>query len=78
MTALYARLKAEKTCPVCGQPATPVTQQQERMLLVRYECGATFGVSGILNVINANEPCPTPSQVAAAHLMVEADLAGAA
>ncbi|WEO73807.1 hypothetical protein [Agrobacterium vitis] len=78
MSHLYAKLKAEKTCPVCCAHAMPVTEQQERMLLVRFECSATFGVSGILNTINAIEPCPTPSQVAADHLMAEAALAGAA
>ncbi|MUO30027.1 MULTISPECIES: hypothetical protein [Rhizobium/Agrobacterium group] len=69
MNHLYAKLKAEKTCPVCGADARPVNEQQERMLLVRFECSATFGVSGILNTINAIEPCPAPSQVGADHLM---------
>ncbi|MVA24517.1 hypothetical protein V6582_05725 [Agrobacterium vitis] len=78
MNHLYAKLKAEKTCPVCGADATPVKEQQERMLLVRFECSAVFGVSGILNVINVNEPCPRPSHVAAEHLMAEVKLAGAA
>ncbi|MCF1449966.1 hypothetical protein FS815_24560 [Agrobacterium vitis] len=76
MIHLYAKLKAEKDCPVCGAPAMPTTEQQEQMLLVRFKCSAIFGVSGILNTINVNEPCPSPSQVAADHLMEEVRLAG--
>ncbi|MCF1446652.1 MULTISPECIES: hypothetical protein [Rhizobium/Agrobacterium group] len=78
MNRLYAKLKAEKACPVCCAPAMPTTEQQERMLLVRFECSAILGVSGMLNVINVNEPCPKPSHVAADHLMAEVASAGAA
>ncbi|MDQ0454631.1 hypothetical protein [Rhizobium paknamense] len=76
MTDLYAMLKTRKACPVCGQAAMPVNARQEQMKLVRYECGAAFGVSSILNVIDANQPCPMPSQAAAGQMMVEADLVG--
>jgi len=78
MNHLYAKLKAEKSCPVCGAAAMPATEQQERMLLVRFQCSAIFGVSGILGTINANETCPSPSRVAADHLMAEVMQAGAA
>ncbi|MDQ0454688.1 hypothetical protein [Rhizobium paknamense] len=75
MNHLYARLKAETTCPVCGSPVMPITQQQEQLHIVRYQCSAVFGVSDILQVVNIYDPCPTPSQVAASHLMTEAELA---
>jgi hypothetical protein len=80
MTSLYAKLKAEKTCPVCGLAAMPASAQQERLLLVRYECGAIFGVSEQLDAIEDFEPCPTPSRKATDRLMDEMALvlAGAA
>ncbi|MCF1492472.1 hypothetical protein GOZ83_05120 [Agrobacterium vitis] len=78
MNHLYAKLKAEKTCPVCRAPAMPTTDQQERMLLVRFECSAILGVSGMLNVINVNEPCPRPTHLAVERLTAEVTLAGAA
>lgn len=71
LTSLYAKLKAETTCPVCQLAAMPPTAQQEQLRLVRYECGAIFGVSKHLDAIEEFEPCPTPSKKAADRLMAE-------
>lgn len=78
MTSLYAKLKAVKTCPVCEQDAREVTVKQRWMSVVHYKCGAVFGVSKTLNAIEAFEACPKPSQDAAARLMADTELEGAA
>lgn len=75
MMSLNEKLKAEKTCPVCGLAAIKVSVRQRVMRLVRYECGAVFGISKQLDAIEPYEPCPTPSRKAADRLMAEMALA---
>ncbi|MVA19522.1 hypothetical protein GOZ94_11235 [Agrobacterium vitis] len=77
-SSLYATLSATRLCPVCTQAAMPTSDQQKDMQLVRYQCGAVFGVSDRLGSIVAQDPCPSASEIAAVRLTAKTDLAVAA
>jgi len=68
---LYDRLRAEKKCPACGQDKSSSSDFESKMQMVKFKCGASFGVSGITGKIEVYEPCPTPSLIQASHMMLE-------